>query len=468
MFATLLAAKPSAPPAAAQASTDEVDKDSCPSEGTANEEDGNPLEGPLKADYLEDDPTETLPEPPPDEGRPSGEKPNVNLKPILRPVAQGQLGARASQAAQTGAVELSIRWCIVQPDAPGSVGERPLQFDSYDEEFGAYLNDPTDQTDVEIPIRTVRVLDAPEWAANPNCVARVQGATDVKMCPPVPSRYDEFQAFAQALAAHYGSASPFTVDRFALWNEPNTAENWGVDSSPAAPEGLTSINNRAEAYSDLLVHFHDGLEAGDPGIGVDAGEIAAGGAETNGTRRWTRRFAEYNTNQSRRTKFDVLTIHAYAKTASQVPEKVRSHLTTLDGVTDVGVTEVAWGVADADSSEPGRWKCVRDEDLQADRLTSLMNDIRASQVAVQRLAWFSVVDNTRDSDKGNVKCPDNTGHYDGATDDADGDGVADGDNSVRRRTNTYGLFKRQPNGTLPGGFAGTISRPLLTAFQDEQ
>ncbi|UJA21243.1 hypothetical protein HJD18_14155 [Thermoleophilia bacterium SCSIO 60948] len=445
MFAALSSSRHGPPPAEAQGSTP-VDKSSCPSTGTPNDDAANPLEGPLKADYLEDDPTETLPEPPPDEGRPSGPPPNENLKPILRPVAEGETGAAASASADTGAVELSIRWCILQPDEPVDTEPPEYQWEAYDEEFDAYV-------DAGIPIRTVRVLDAPEWAIDQDCIDLVED-TDVTMCPPVFEHYNDFKDFSEDLAEHYGSASRFTIDRFALWNEPNTAENWGVDSDPPDDrEPLSSIQDRADAYSDLLARFHNGLDAGDPGVSVDAGELAAGGETKNGTRRWTDRFAAYNSNEGRDDNFDVLTIHAYSETPDQVPEKVRSHR-DLPGVTAVGVTEVAWGIAN-ESSAQGRWKCVSSNLAQRNRLVDLMDEVHATRVPIHRVAWFSVIDNKKAVAPGeSVKCPDNSGYY---------------ANNVRDGINTFGLFKRQPDGSLDDGFADAVPRQfLLEAFQNEQ
>jgi len=163
-------------------------------------------------------------------------------------------------------------------------------------------------------------------------------------------------------------------------------------------------------------------------------------------RDWATYFTNYNhnhysiPNQDRDANYDVLTIHAYSEFPGQIPEKVRSYR-NLDGVGPVGVTEFAWGVG------TGGFRCVDTGEDQKTHFNSTVDEVTGSHVPVQRLVWFSVIDNAKNKE---AKCPDNTGYYTGAD---------------KANVNTYGLYKRAQDGSLPSFGAGTPARKLRNAFR---
>lgn len=413
----------------AEAQGGDVDS-ACPSRGTPDAEAVDPLEGPSAEDTQEEDPPVIAEVEVPSAPVPAG--PNQGLKPILRPTGKAPVSAPASADALTRAVELTLRWCVVQPVEDGA-----YQWGEYETAFAAYR-------DAGIRIRTVRVTDAPKWAASDECVS-LAATGDVKLCPPTLTHAGALQALAQAVASHFGPASTYDVERLAFWNEPNLPRNWGTDEDRWGDKGPHAERLAAERYSDLLVRFHQGTIAGDPAVKVDAGEIAAGSTQQkgNGARTWAEKFTAYNTARGRNGRYNVLTIHPYSEFGGQIPAKVANYK-ALPGVAAVGVTEFAWGVSDAE-----RFKCVLSDGGQVNRFQTTLTEVRQAPVGVHRLAWFSVIDNPKSAGS---KCPDNSEHYLPA---------------VRNQMNTYGLFKRRPDGLIDSVSEAT-HRLLRVAFRNAQ
>jgi len=371
-------------------------------------------------------------------------QPNADLKPGLHPdMASAVTDADAAKDALSPYVELALRWCAVQ-----RASEPSYDWSSFDRVFEKY---GPGSAGVNIPIKSLRIVDAPVWAADPTCVTNAQQNL-VKMCSPLAVRDPDLSAFAAAVAQRYGPSNPanqnYSIARLVFWNEPNVPKNWGATEKGTKEQEQA----RAHDYSDRLVAFHAGAGQGDSEIKVDAGEIAAGSPSTGDplkdsqVRDWATYFTNYNSSHpnpdgtSRNGNYNVLTIHAYSQIPGQIPDKVNSYR-GLDGVGSVGVTEFAWGAG------KGGFRCVG-EGTQAIKFNRTVELVQGSDVPpVHRLVWFTVIDNSK---KGAAKCPDDTGYY-----DAD----------VKDNINTYGLYKRAPGGALPSFGAATPPRPLRDAFR---
>lgn len=404
----------------------EPDTSACPTHGTDLELRADPLEGPVADDPLEDNPPQGF-EAPVSASAVAAAPANPGLKPILRPPGKASVAAAAAADAKSPEVELTLRWCLIQRSSAET-----YDWAYHDAVFNEFLLGG-------LGIRTLRVVDAPSWAATQEC--RDLAATEaVSKCPPRADVDPKLRAFTRALAVRYGPGTTYDMDRLAFWNEPNTPENWG------SRKDLSDADRRARAhrYSDRLAAFSAAATNAKPQIKIDAGEIAAGGpADRNGARSWAFDFARYNTDQNRNDRYEMLTIHPYSQFASQVPLKVANYR-ALPGVNQVAVTEVAWGI---DERTDRYWKCTSGDAAQATRFESLMEDVTKTDVPIARLVWFSAVDNRKG--KG-TKCP--AAHY---------------DSTVRDQMNSFGLFKRPANGQIDT-FSQAIARPLRQAFVNAQ
>lgn len=402
------------------------DTSACPTHGTDLELRADPLEGPVADDPLEDNPPEGF-QAPLSVGATAAAPANPTLKPILRTPGKASVAAAAAANATTPEVELTLRWCLVQRS-----GAETYDWAYHDAVFSEFLL-------AGVGIRTLRVVDAPSWAATNDCRDDAQRET-VSKCPPRADVDPKLRAFTRAVASRYGPGTPYGVDRLAFWNEPNTPENWGAPT----PGSDDVAKARAHRYSDRLAAFSVAATNAKPQIKVDAGEIAAGGqAGSNGARPWAVDFTRYNTDQSRNDRYEMLAIHPYSEFASQIPTKVANYR-ALPGVNQVAVTEVAWGI---DERPDRKWKCTSSDAVQATRLEALIDAVRTTDVPIARLVWFSVVDNRKG--KG-TKCQ--AGHYDPV---------------VRDEMNSFGLFKRPSSGQI-NAFSEAIARPLRQAFVGAQ
>lgn len=410
-----------------------VDDSQCVTQGRADARLANRLVGPLaEDDYSE--PTE--PEVPESAVAAPQALPNRSLTPEVR-APNTAAGAAAAADAQARVHLGLIRWCVIQRSAnPDTTGG--YHWEAYDAVVDHYRA-------AGVPIRSLKVVDAPKWAARPTCVDNAARSwSDIKWCPPRPERETELRNFAKAAALHYGPGG-YGISRISFWNEPNLAENWGREryTSPAQRQA------DAQEYSDLLQAFYVAAKAVNPDIKIDAGEIAAGGSEAmgDGVRSWAKHFAVYNQS---RTNFDELTIHAYSEYPVQIPRKVANYL-ALPGVPRVGVSEFGWAVRSAGT--PNSWRCVNSETGEGSQKATFNNVVTRvweSTTTVRRLVWFNLVDNPKEGppcrDEAWYNLP-----------------PPSGGEIAGKSTNTFGLFKRRRDGTLPS-FADATARPLRAAF----
>jgi hypothetical protein len=379
--------------------------------------------------------------------------PNASLEPIVR-APDNSAGPPAANHSGTSSVNLGvIRWCVIQPTRDAF-----YEWSRPDEVLSSYLNH-----DPPIPIRSMKVVDAPDWAVGAGCEALAQKPNpEVKKCPPLPVRDSELRAFAAAVADRYGPNSAFGIPRISFWNEPNLWENWGAEDRLDG----NGQRGRAEHYSDRLAVFEAGATSptGDAGINVDAGEVAAGGtvARGNGVREWATYFADYNhetypdqVNPSRDRNYDVFAIHPYSEAPWQIAAKVRQYR-ALPGVGPVSVTEFGWAVTN--DSITGGYKCVPSEATQATKFSDTVAAVRASDVPVQSLGVFNLVD----AKKVGPPCPDGAWYNEVEASGPYAGQPADDYN------NSYGLYRRNRNGTLTGFVPPERARLLRDAFAGAQ
>lgn len=408
--------------------------DSCASSDSADPSPREVLEPPGAHDELEENPP-VVPEIGPQSTAldSTASAANANLNPILR--APQTEDAAAAADALAPSVEFGIRWCVLEPQ------NDVYNWQLLDQKLAAFAS-------AGVPVKTLRVVEAPNWATTETCKGLVRDGF-VILCPPPASKEPDIRSFAAALARRYGPTdnlgSAYEVERLSFWNEPNVPRNWGAkDWGSKAAEAA-----RAETYSDRLVPFYGGAksQSGDSGIKIDAGEVAAGsfqlnsqGEGGNGVRMWADAFARYNRSKNR-DNFDVFTIHPYSEWAGQIPRKVENYRDLLNG-NPVGVTEFAWGVSDSQ-----HWKCAASEAQQAAKFEEAVRLVREASVAIHRLVWFSTIDNQIDKDR-DVKCK--SGYY---------------DSTIRNRTNTFGLYKRTPLGEFPAPLQPRSLRNSYRAVQ---
>lgn len=434
---------PAAPVAEALAVADEgddsgVDDSQCVTQGRADARLANRLVGPLaEDDYSE--PTE--PEVATSAVAASQALPNADLIPEVR-APNTAVGAAAAADALARVNLGLIRWCVIQRSAdPSATGG--YHWDAYDAIIDRYRA-------AGVPVRSLKVVDAPKWAARPTCVDNAARSwSDIKWCPPRPERETELRNFAKAAALHYGPGG-YGIPRVSFWNEPNLADNWGREKYADDPDRARAQRQAdAQEYSDVLQAFYTAAKAVNADLKIDAGEIAAGGslAKGDGARTWAKYFANYNQN---RTNFDELTIHAYSGMPAQIPRKVANYL-ALPGVARVGVSEFGWAVRSPGT--PVSWRCVNSETgdgSQKATFNNVVTRIWESTTTVRRLVWFNLVDNPKDG----PPCRDEAWYN---------QVPPSGGEIAGKSTNTFGLFKRRRDGTL-ASFADATARPLRAAF----
>jgi hypothetical protein len=430
----------------------------CPSWGTRAEGLATLLTGPDDGGYYDDsrESAEPLPAPGDIRYRPA---PNRNLRLIVR--APDELprageseapGALAAAAARTSAVNLGgLRWCVIQPTSD----PESIDFSKLDALLQSYLRQG-------VGVRSIKLIDPPDWAIGEGCVQEARNEF-VDRCPPLEVRESDLRVFARTAAERYGPSNPaplpnggYDVEHLAFWNEPNKPENWGANDPPPGSQQV-----RAQAYADRLNVFSNGAKSGDAAIKIDAGEIAAGSCATgcsnpNGVNLWTREFVAYNNSRygdgdasHPDPNYDVLTIHAYSEQPWQIPRKVNSY-GAKRGVADrVAITEFGWALS-TDASQAESWKCVfRDADQAAYLEASMRGLMAAGAPELRSIAWFNLIDAHKQGSSpatgtggGGPPCPD-PAYYNGTWSSGQGSFPAG------NVTNTYGLFRRDPDGKVP-------------------
>ena len=334
----------------------------------------------------------------------------------VRPGQETQIHAEAAADAG-GEVHMGLSWRKVQ-----FVEGSPPDFSDVKAKFETFLVENGGPG-----IASVRVIDAPEWAAG-GC----EYTANVTSCPPTSDFYPEFREFVTQAVTELGPGTDFNIDRFILWNEPSLDKKWGGED----------VDDRSFVdYSNLLNQFRPAVTAAtnSAGVSVEAGEVAAGGSKPV---TWARKFTQYNSDRGRNDNYDVLTIHAYAETASGVVGKINQHA-GLRGVEEVAVSEFGWAVGRPNPNSPGEgdYKCTSLSG-QNQKFRDTVTLVKRNTTDVTALVWLNVID----ENKGKTKCIDNTGYY---------------AKSKRDGISPYGLFKRAPRGGL-----GTISeRPIVNSFR---
>lgn len=316
----------------------------------------------------------------------------------IRPSGEGASYVQAMVESGADSVHKTLFWDQVQPTRYG-----PLNWP--DQEFQVYEQAGMDVT-------TIRVTAAPDWAV-------AGGDCPTSICPPSPNFYHDFYVFMREVAERYGPTGTHAhIERFILWNEPNSAENWG---------GRNYLDGTAAEYSDLLVRFSAGAKAGDPSVAIDAGEVAAASpCCDNSTKEWARRFANYNTEKGRNDNYNILTIHPYSEFPGQIAEKIRNYR-DLPGVPAAVPTEFGWSRGEPVNQE-GAYKCAASETEQRSLFLNSLREIRENTVDVGRVVWFNGVDNKKDKV---VEC---WNSYYGPSGEA-------------LRYDNFGLYRREPDGT---------------------
>jgi hypothetical protein len=329
----------------------------------------------------------------------------------LRPGDVTPTHAEASADAGPDGVHIGISWRETEP--------RPDELD------WTRTDDAVENfTTAGVPIASIRVTDAPDWAI-------FGGRCPVKLCPPTFSHYDDFKQFVTEAVERYGPATTANVGRFVFWNEPDRPSKWG---------GLSYRGDSHKEYSALLARFHDGADEASPGVAIDAGEVATGNGK--GTD-WARAFTDYNTRHDRNDRYDAFNIHAYSRFPGEIVDKIRTY-GRMPGVERISVSEFGWAVGNPNPAAPGSgdFKCTGASG-QASKLRRTVGAVRANTSRVGHLVWQNGIDERRDK---TIKCIDGTGYYDG---------------SVRDRMNTYGLYRRAPDGSLKR----TDPRPARNDFR---
>ena len=424
LYAILAQAPPTASSQQAQA-----DESSCQSQA---ERTASIAANPLEAPEIEDDLTEPLlPEVP---AAPTQQRanPNTGLKPVVR-APTSMAGAAAAADSRTPAVYLgSVRWCVIQPVRNPTGSAPKYRWDAYEEVFDRFRA-------AGVPIESVKIVDAPNWAVEPACKRLAQDRpAQVKRCPPQLAYDQDLREFAAAFASRYGSNSVYGIKRLSFWNEPNTSGNWGelkFDDNQERREA-------ARQYSKLLTSFESGAKGGDAAISVDAGEVAAGSraSDGNGAGYWADFFTSYNHDTYPKPagqgggdrNYDRLAIHAYSQDPEQVRGKIRNY-SALAGTPTVSVTEFGWSV----TSRPQRdqvYKCVSSGGAQSTKFKDAVNMVQSGDVRTPALVYFSLMDGT----KTDPKCFEDAAYP-----------------GLEPSLSTYGLYRRDAN----GGTSNPTGRP---------
>jgi hypothetical protein len=340
----------------------------------------------------------------------------------VRPGEESEVHADAAEAAG-GEVHMALSWRKIEPqDVPTP------DFTEVKQKFETFR---------DAGIASVRVIDAPEWAAAESCDYN----ENITSCPPVRDHYEDFRTFVTEAVEELGPGTAseplepgFDIRRFILWNEPGAPKKWG---------GKSVEQGSHREYSNLLNQFKPAIDAATNGetVSVEAGEVAAG---DNKPITWQREFTEYNTSHDRNGNYDVLTIHAYSQTAGGVVDKIKQH-DRLPGVTNVAVSEFGWAVGTPIAGVPGDadYKCTS-ESGQRSKFRDTVQMVRNQTSGVKALVWLNVIDER----KGKTKCKDNTGYY----------------TCCRSGISPYGLYMRDREGQTPS-FEALEPRPIVSTFR---
>lgn len=348
-------------------------------------------------------------------GTAAASDPAIGVRPGEETDVHAQAAARAG-----GEVHMALSWRKIEPKATV-----PADFTDVEDKFSTFLPENGGPG-----IASVRVIDAPEWAAG-SC----RYGTSITSCPPTSAHYDDFRDFVTEAVTRMGPETRFDIERFILWNEPGLDKKWG---------GRDVADGSFREYSNLLNQFRPAIEAAPNGdtVSVEAGEVAAGG---NKPITWARSFTRYNTDHDRNGNYDVLTIHAYADGASGVVDKIKQH-DGLPGVSNVAVSEFGWAVGtpvQGDFGGDASYKCTSLTGQRA-KFRDTVQMVRNQTSGVKALVWLNVIDEK----KGKTKCKDNTGYY----------------TSGRSGISPYGLYKRDQDGST-NTFAELDPRPIVNTFQ---
>ncbi len=322
--------------------------------------------------------------------------------------------AQSMADAQVDGVGIYLAWSDIEPNPPAIDGTHTYRWE------GSPFEKTVDAlTAAGVNILTVRVTLAPHWAVK----GKVCKTT---ACPPIPAHYDEFRQFVQTAIGRYGPGGTMggDIQHWSLWNEPNKGFEWG---------GKEAGDGSFKEYSDLLAQFHAAAANASDQVAVDAGEIAAGGANgQNAPRAWAVKFHRYNKGKGRDHDFDFVTIHAYSQRPGDVAAKLRSYQRVFAGH-PVAVTEFGWSVGD--SKQRASWKCVPNEEAQAAKLRQTVQQVRTSSQLKQVpwLIWFAGIDDdlADDPHPKPPKCRATTWYQ----------------HKVRTYIDTFGLYMRGKNGS---------------------
>lgn len=212
-------------------------------------------------------------------------------------------------------------------------------------------------------LRWLPVVDlTPAWAAAP--VNQPPGCEGViaRYLPPAPGRFDDFAAYAAALAARYGANGTFwsahpelpklPITQYEVWNEPNVDAYWNNDPNPAS-------------YRALYDKTRAAIRAQDPAARVLVGGVVWGGTvhcapNTPNAASWLQRLASQPGWET-----DGVAMHPYGASAAGVVANVRELRRGLAaaGRPDVPLeqTEIGWALQPADAPPTsqavvsGRW-----------------------------------------------------------------------------------------------------------------
>jgi hypothetical protein len=363
-------------------------------------------------------------------GLQSGPGPALGTRVDVEDAPNAPTIAQAMADAHVDGVGIYLPWNDIEPNPPSIDGTHIYRWE------GSPFDDTVNALKAAgVDILTVRVVIPPEWAVK-------GGDCHTTACPPTPAHYDDFRAFVEAAIQRYGPGGSTGADiqHWSLWNEPNKAFEWG--------------NRRTgtfKQYSNLLVQFHAAATAASDQVSVDAGEIAAGGANgQNAPRAWAKGLHRYSNSKGRDGDYDVVTIHAYSQRASDVAAKVRAYQRLFKGH-PVAVTEFGWSVGASHGS--GSWKCVPNEQTQATRFRNAVHAVQTSPGVgeVPWLIWFAGIDDdlADDPHPKPPKCRANSWYQP----------------KVRKYIDSFGLYMRTQNGSASQLFPRAIVGDFSSAAQ---
>jgi hypothetical protein len=363
---------------------------------------------------------------------PTGATPELATRVDIGDSMHAPVIAQAMAGTNVAGVGIYLPWSEIEPNPPGLDGTHIYR----------WLDSPFDNTvkglvNAGVKIITVRVSIPPHWAVK----GRVCKTT---ACPPSPAHYADFRDFVEAAIERYGPGGPSgaNVEHWSLWNEPNKGFEWGGREAGTFKQ-----------YSNLLVQFHAAAVAASNQVSVDAGEIAAGGPNgQNSPRAWAVGFQRYSKQKGRDDDYDVVTIHAYSQRAADVAAKLRAYQRVFPGH-PVAVTEFGWSVGRGNGGG-GDWKCVPNPKDQATKFRQAVHKVRSEpQLAthVPWLLWFAGIDDdTTDSPHPKPpKCEANSWYA----------------KQARKHVDTFGLFKRERNGSASALYPRPIVSDFATAAQ---